>query len=50
MPVNAEVESKTEPESNIHNTNVDDFEEDEEQKTEDLMSTATNIKDMTEVK
>jgi hypothetical protein len=28
---------------------VDDFEEDEEQKTEDLMSSNANIKDMTEV-
>lgn len=45
----AEVEVKNETENTLHEANVDDFEEDEEQKTEDLMTTNTNIKDMTEV-
>ena len=45
----AEAEVQNETENSLHIANVDDFEEDEEQKTEDLMSTNTHIKDMTEV-
>lgn len=44
------MEKKDTPENpDLHSTNLDDFEEEEEQKTADLMSGKVNIKDMNEV-